>query len=186
MIRTGRITDVSSASTFRVFRRTLRAIMVRTSLSRAAGRATAAAGKAVRSDTDGLLVFGRDCGGVSGQGEEYVVERRGVDREAAYRPAGGIQLVEQVADMGGAAVGGDADGEAGDIAGDGAAAEDRRHRVKGGAVDQRDLEPAPGEALLERGRCVVGHDATAVEDGDPIRQLVGLLQVLRGEDDGHP
>src|SRR3954451_14304145 len=67
------------------------------------------------SDTEGLLV--------AGQGQEDVVERGLVDGEVRDRLAGGVDLVEQRADLARAAVRGHAEDESAGIARHGAVAE---------------------------------------------------------------
>src|SRR5689334_11994567 len=109
---TGNTTDMSSASALRLVSRTLRPIMtvvsrhrdtVRNSGCSASAGAVALCGDRV-SDMVGLssLLGGRLAGGgrdAAGQGEEDVVERGGVDGEAADLAPLGVDLVEQVADV---------------------------------------------------------------------------------------
>src|SRR5919106_4594778 len=123
MIRTGSSSEVSSTSTLRLAMRRLRPDMVTASARAASGRGRSdsrgtAVGDAVSTDTGGLLLVlvlvlvGLGFGGAAGQGQEHVVEGGAVDGEAAHGPAGRVDLVEQSPDLGGAAVGGDPDGQA--------------------------------------------------------------------------
>src|SRR6185503_292306 len=92
---TGSTSDMMSASTVRRDSRTHRATITRLSRVNDAGRSAS-------SDMDDLL--GR--GAVSGQGEEHVVEGRGVHVEPGHRAAGGVDPVQHRAYLGGGAVGG--------------------------------------------------------------------------------
>ena len=47
-----------------------------------------------------------------------------------------------------------------------------------------DDEGVGADGRLEHGRLALAHDPPAVDDGDPPRQLVGLLEVLGGEEHG--
>ena len=57
--------------------------------------------------------------------------------------------------------------------------------------DRRSLTVDPGDdhvrpdGALEIGRCALGHNPALVDDAHPVGQLVGLLEVLRGQEDGH-
>ncbi len=42
------------------------------------------------------------------------------------------------------------------------------------------------DRVLQAGRRVEGHDAPLIDDGDAIAELVGLLHVVRGEEDRLP
>jgi hypothetical protein len=114
MIMTGRITEVSSASTLRVLNRTLRVTIASVLEILAGGLVGAvgparAVGEAVTSGTGGhLIVRLRGGRGVTGQREEHVVQGRAADRECAYGRAVGVEVVEQSAHASGAAVGGGA------------------------------------------------------------------------------
>src|SRR4051794_35533002 len=100
----GSISEVSSTSTLRRERRRQRPAMV---------TASAAAVRAPRaiSDIGGLRLGGGGRGGVAREGQEDVVERRLVDGEARDGVAAGIRLVEQTPDLGGRAVGVQAEDE---------------------------------------------------------------------------
>src|ERR1039457_2366017 len=112
---TGSSSEVSSASSFRLVRRSDRPAMICHSAA-AAGLAvkTVAAPGAAGSDTGSLLfwVAARllGGGGVAGQGQEHVVQRRGAYGEPLHRRALGVDLVEQRAHVRRAPVGRDTDG----------------------------------------------------------------------------
>src|ERR671914_451146 len=101
MSRTGRASEVMTASRLRRVRRRPRPAMVAEFV-----RAMES------SDTDSLLVMVGVLGGVAGQGQVHVVEGGALHGEPVDGPAGRVDLVEQGPDLGGAAVGGHPDGEA--------------------------------------------------------------------------
>lgn len=53
-----------------------------------------------------------------------------------------------------------------------------------GRVEEAEPDVAAGDESLELVGRALGDDPAAVEDGDAVGELVGLLQVLRGEEDG--
>jgi hypothetical protein len=62
-----------------------------------------------------------------------------------------------------------------------------RHRLAGGlgiAVEAGHDHVVP-HASLELLRRALGDESPAMDDADPVGQLVGLLQVLGGQEDGH-
>src|SRR5215217_6525216 len=150
MIRTGSSSEVNSASTLRLAMRRLRPDMVTASVrAPRIGLCVAApdgpgpiqlpAGPL--SDTGGLLlvlvVVGQgSVGGAAGQGQEHVVEGGAVDGEALHRPAGRVDLIQQGPHVGGAAVGGDPDGQAARVPLDRAAAQPAGDLLEGGGVGQ--------------------------------------------------
>nr|BFF10470.1 hypothetical protein GCM10025699_17730 [Microbacterium flavescens] len=48
------------------------------------------------------------------------------------------------------------------------------------------LDLRRGQQLLQLGERAVGDDAALVEDRDPVGELLGLVEVLRGQQDGRP
>ena len=65
------------------------------------------------------------------------------------------------------------------------AVEDRGRAVEVGRVGRDRLDRRPPHLGLQRGRRALGHDAAVVDDPDAVGEDVGLLQVLRGQEDGH-
>src|SRR5207247_11007990 len=64
--------------------------------------------------------------------------------------------------------------------------EDARDRLWGGAVGGGRLDRRPPDLRLQlRGRAL-GDDVPVVDDPDAVGECVGLLEVLRGQEDGHP
>ena len=55
----------------------------------------------------------------------------------------------------------------------------------GGRVAELEPDDLRADARLQLLRCAAGDDPAVVEQGDRVGQLVGLLQVLGGEQDGH-
>ena len=126
-----------------------------------------------------------------GQGEEDVVEGGPAHARCHRRPAG-RERVEHVPQVVGGAVGGHPD--------------DRRHRRRrpsaprrrgetprpsaAGALDrpvgERQLDLLGADRRLSSSAVPVGHDRPPSSTDDPVGQLVGLLQVLRGEEDRRP
>ena len=58
--------------------------------------------------------------------------------------------------------------------------------VPGVRIGGRHLDGRAADLGLEPGRGALGDDPAVVDDSDPIGQRVRLLQVLRGEEHGHP
>ena len=58
-------------------------------------------------------------------------------------------------------------------------------RLQRGGVGEAQQDVRAGDALLEFLRRALGDDAAPVQHGDAVGELVGLLQVLRGQQDGH-
>src|SRR5260370_29700831 len=119
---TGSISEVSSASSWRLLSRRHRPAMISD------------------SDTGGLLVGSGS--GAPGQGEEHVVERGGMHGEAPHRRALRVELVEHGPNVRRRPVGGDADGQAARITGDRAVAGEA-----GLAARPRGAGPQPVPAL---------------------------------------
>jgi len=95
------------------------------------------------------------------------------------RPA--VQLVEQVTQGARVPVTGHLQGQRLVVAHRRADRSRGRVQVTGAGEVQPDV-PA-GDAALELGGAALGDDAAVVEDRDPAGELIGLLQVLRGEED---
>ena len=80
-------------------------------------------------------------------------------------------------------VDGGADGE-GVVAGDALARAATRRRRRHVAVDAQ-LEELAAQAGEQRGGAVQGDDAALVHDGDAVAELLGLVEVVGGEQDRH-
>src|SRR5205085_5168371 len=90
------------------------------------------------------------------------------------------------ADGAGAVRGGDDDFAAAGV--DGLDTRDVGQRGQGHtgvAIDAHDDDVVPDVVLQVHGRAL-GDQASGVEDADPVCELVGLLEVLRREEDRHP
>jgi hypothetical protein len=59
-------------------------------------------------------------------------------------------------------------------------------RLEAVRVGELQADVAAGDAALELVRGALGDQAAAVEQGDTVGELVGLLQVLGGQEDGDP
>ena len=57
-------------------------------------------------------------------------------------------------------------------------------QLERGPIGELQQDVPAGDPSLQLGRRTDGHDAVLVEHRDPIGELVGLVQVLRGEEDG--
>ena len=118
----------------------------------------------------------------AGQGEEHVVEVGGVHGQLVGLDAGGVQPVEDGAQLALAAVAGDLQRQRLVVAGDLA------QRDGGGLVRGRVGEAQPdvsaGDEPLELLGGALGDDLAVVEHGDAVGEFVGLVQVLGGEEDG--
>ena len=58
-------------------------------------------------------------------------------------------------------------------------------RSAGVAIDAGDDDVVP-DAALQVCRCALGDEAALVQNADPVRELVGLLEVLGRQEDRHP
>src|SRR5579859_8086354 len=141
---TGSISEVSRASIWRLDIRRPRPAMISRSVA-----GLVRPGMAI-SDTSLLLsVGGRRC--MTGQREEYVVEGGCVHGESGQRGEARVQFVEQIPDLGGAAVGGDAEGQFAGVTAQDAVAQVPRQLAEVGGGAQHQIQPFAGDPLLELG-----------------------------------
>ena len=112
---------------------------------------------------------------VARQREEHVVESRGVHGEPGDRASLRVDVVEQGTHVRRGAVGRQPDQQPGRFGvRDPGAEPSGRFPVRVG-VDHGQVQPLVGEARLEAGRRAFGDDPPAVDDRDPVGELVGLL-----------
>ena len=122
---------------------------------------------------------------MAGEGEEDVVERRGVDGEALDSARRRVDLVEQRAHVRRAAVRRDPEAAVAGVARRSRGpASARATASKASGAGEHEVEALVGGLPLELRRRALRDHAAAVEDGDAVGQAVGLLQVLRGQEDG--
>ena len=142
--------------------------------------------------TTSAMVIGRLSSGSSvaldvaaGQLEEDVVERGRAQGEIADRDLAAVQGDGDRADRGRTVVGGDHQLVAVrlDALHPGELLDDRRQGA-GVSVDAGD-DDVGADGALEILGASFGDDPTLVDDADPAAQLVGFLEVLGGEEDGH-
>ena len=105
-----------------------------------------------------------------------------MNREIDDVDTGLIEVAENTTQGGDVAVGGDLQARR-VLAGDRHAQRVAGHELRLG-VGEVDLDAAAGDSLLELLRAALGDQPSAVEDGDPVGELVGLIEVLRGEEHG--
>jgi hypothetical protein len=96
---------------------------------------------------------------------------RGLDADLLHPP-------EDVDERLGATVDGELDARALDAR---AVAERVGDPRREGGVVEADLDDGAAEARLELGRRALGDDASVVDDGEPVGEAIGLLEVLRRE-----
>ncbi len=60
----------------------------------------------------------------------------------------------------------------------------RQEKLVAGEIVAAQLQPLPADPSLELPRRAGGDDAPGIDQRQPVRQLVGLLQILRGQADG--
>ena len=116
-----------------------------------------------------------------GQGEEDVVQVGGVHGELGRFDARPVELVQHSAQRPDTAIAGHLEGQVLLVTADRAKCAGRQ--VEFGRVVEAQAHVAAGHQLLQFGRGALGDEPALVEHGDPVGQLVGLLQVLRGEED---
>src|SRR5437899_231606 len=122
--------------------------------------------------------------GLSGEGEEDVVEIRRVHRQALDANPLMVELFEEDFQGPGRAVVRDLKSQGVIVAR--RFAEARHGSVQSLDVTEVQLDVTARNPAFELVWGTVGDYPTAVEDGDVVGKLVGLLQVLSGEEDGHP
>src|ERR1022692_2062283 len=176
---TGSSSEVSSASSFRLVRRSDRPAMICHSAAAAGLTAKPAAGPgAVSSDTGSLLfwvvarLLGGRGGGVAGQGQEHVVQRRGMYGEPLHRRALGVDFVEQRAHVRRAPVGRNTDGAGALVKVNRAGAELTGKTGEERGIGEHQVQPLIGYLLLELGWRTLGDYPPVVHHGDTVRQPV--------------
>jgi hypothetical protein len=122
--------------------------------------------------------------GLAGEGEEDVVEVGRVDRQLADFDGCVLEPVQQRPQRLDAAVAGDLEGERLVVAH--RLPEHAGGRLQPVRVGEPEADVAAGDAALELVRGALGDQPAVVEQRDPVGELVGLLEVLRGEEDGGP
>jgi hypothetical protein len=122
----------------------------------------------------------RGAGDVAaGDGEEHVVEVRGVDRQPLDGDTGLVQLVEQLTERVDGAVCRDLQDQLVLVRSSRREQPGRRAQQVGTGEVESDV-PA-GDPALQLGRGSFGDDPALVEHRDPVGQLVRLVEVLGGE-----
>ena len=127
--------------------------------------------------------------GLAGDGQEDVVERRTPDPQVVK---GDVLRLEPAADgqqERRAGPGGDADRlvvAVGVGRGPAQLAQQDGRPVEVTGVADPGLEHVTAQLVLQLVGGAVGDDRSEVEDDDPVRQALGLLHVLGGEQDGGP
>jgi hypothetical protein len=131
---------------------------------------------------------GRPCGraeglgAAAGQGEEHVVHAGVAHGQRGWREVVVVQQPQHVDEQPRAVVGGQPDGRAVPLrVGVQALGQQFDGAVGAGVVAHPELDHGAAELGLERSRGVVGDHPPAVHDRDAVRQPVGLLQVLGGQ-----
>src|SRR6478672_12926268 len=121
---------------------------------------------------------------VAGERQEDVVEIGGLDSQAIDLDAGGIESVEQRSERARPAVARELEGERLLVSGAfldkvGGPAERQR-------VGERQLDVSARDEALEFARSPLRDDPPLVADGDPMRESVGLVEILGRQEDGDP
>src|SRR5918999_457305 len=115
--------------------------------------------------------------------EEDVVERGGVQVEIGDAHRGGFEGTNDVRQVSlPVEADGDADRRRLQLA---EAAEDALELSRLGAVGGEGLDRRSADLRLERGGGAFRDDPAVVDDPDPVGEEIGLLEVLRREEDGH-
>ena len=126
---------------------------------------------------------------MAGQREEDVVERRAAEPDVVDRDPGVVEIADDLDEALGAGPRGR--GDAARVVVDGGLALAVARDDRDGLRDHRpvaddDLDPLAADLRLERVGGPAGDDLAAVDHGDAVGELVGLLQVLRGQQDRRP
>ena len=120
--------------------------------------------------------------GAAGEGEEHVVEVGGVHGQLVRLDAGRVEPVEDGAQLALAAVAGDLQRQCLVVAGD--LAQCGGGGLVRGRVGEAEPDVSAGDQPLQLLGGALGGDLAVVEHGDAVGEFVGLVQVLRGEEDG--
>ncbi len=126
------------------------------------------------------------AGRMAGQGEEHVVEGRLVHFDVVDGDTGLVQGAHHCGGETGPAPhrGPEATSVLAHVDGSGHEGLECRRRGRR-RLAESDLEPGAAGVRFERGRGPVGDHPAVVDDHDPVGQLVGLIEVLGGEQQGH-
>ena len=108
-------------------------------------------------------------------GEEDVVQVGAVDRELLDRDLRVVELLEQVAERRDVAVPGHAEGES--LLVECRPVEQGSGCAQGLRVGELEADVAAADAPFQLVGGALGDDAAVVEDGDPVGELVGLVEV---------
>src|SRR6185312_5297791 len=123
------------------------------------------------------------CAGTAGQGKEDVVEVRGVHRELLDLDRVRIELVEQASYRFRPTVAGDAEGQV-LLAVPARVGQDPHRGVEFEVTGEPEPDVTARDLALELAGSAVRDHAALVEHRDPVREPVGLVEVLGGQEDG--
>src|SRR6059058_182977 len=131
----------------------------------------------------GLLLVGT-FERAAGLRQEDVVERGLVELEVGDLDTRGVERPDDVREIG--LAGAEADADALDrYAGIAEAREDLRQPRRLIGIVRNRLDGRPADLGLELVGRPFGDDVTVVDDSDPVREHICLLEVLRGQEDGY-
>ncbi len=133
----------------------------------------------------GLLVGRGAFERAPGLREEDVVERRLVQLEVRHRDPGGVERPHDVGELRRALAQTHRGGAATPAAGLAERRERRLGRGRLGIVGGDHLDGRQCDLGLQLAWRALGDDPATVDDADAVGQRVGLLEVLRGQEDGH-
>ncbi len=122
----------------------------------------------------------------AGLGQEDVVERRLVQAQVGDPEVLGVERAHDVGQPVGPAVEPHGLGAGGGAAPLAEAVEHAAQAVAIGGVDRDGLDRGAADLGLQLPRRALGDDRAAVDDPDAVGEHVGLLEVLRGEEDRDP